>query len=190
MVAIPGKLGILLPLTSRGSTAAAVVDAVEANTLASLQPQQRCQLFIGIDFDDDGLLAELDSLQQRCRQNGISASIAVFPAAELQTARQRAAQQRFPVETPLFDGTPAGVFPPSEDQAPPAAPICWMWERLAAGCSCMLLLGDDTIVQPAGAWVDVVLGASACAAIYKVINSAAAHACAYCADDWHLNFIC
>lgn len=172
MAAAFAKLGILLPLTSRGSSSAgAVVDAVKTNLLASLQPKQRCEIFIGVDFDDDSLLAELEQLQQRCRQRGVVESVAVFPAAELQPARQRAAQhaQQQPAETPLYDsslkgdvGTESSAESPAERA--PAAPICWMWERLAvqaaaAGCSCFVLLGDDTMVQPAGSWVDLVLGA-------------------------------
>jgi hypothetical protein len=159
---VAAKLGILLPVTSRGSTAAAVVDAVEVNVLSSLQPQQSCTILIGIDFDDREMLLERDALLQRCRQHGISASVTVFPEDQLQPARQWAAEQLLPDATPIYGSTYEEAAAEWQ-RAVPAAPICWMWCQLAlraaaAGCSCMVLLGDDTGIEPAGRWVDHVLG--------------------------------
>ena len=160
----PGaKLGILLPVTSLGnSTAAAVIDAVEANVLSSLQPQQSCEIFIGIDFDDRKLLLELDTLQQRCQQHGVNTIVTVFPEDLLQPARRWAAEQLLSDAMPIYGSTYEEAVA-EQQRAMPAAPICWMWWQLAlaaaaAACSCMVLLGDDTIVEPAGTWVDHVLG--------------------------------
>lgn len=161
----PGaKLGILLPVTSRGSrTAEIVVDAIEANVLSSLQPQQRCEVFLGVDFDDSRMLQERASVQQRCRQHGVTATVTVFPAEDqLQPARQLAAEQLRDDSTPLH-GITCDEALAERQRAMPMAPICWMWWQLAlraaeAGCSCMVLLGDDTTVEPAGTWVNEVLG--------------------------------
>jgi hypothetical protein len=164
----PGaKLGILLPVTSRGSrTAEIVVDAIEANVLSSLQPQQRCEVFLGVDFDDSRMLQERASVQQRCRQHGVTASVTVFPEDQLQPGRQLAAEQLRDDSTPLHGITCDEAMAERQRDAP-AAPICWMWWQLAlqaaaAGCSCMVLLGDDTTIEPAGTWVADVLGITAC----------------------------
>ena len=160
----PGaKLGILLPVTSRGSrTAETVVDAIEANVLSSLQPRQSCEIFIGVDFDDSRLLLEQDTLQQRCQQHGVTATVTVFPEDQLHPARQLAAEQLLDDSTALHGSTCDEALAERQRDAP-AAPICWMWWQLAlqaaaAGCSCMVLLGDDTTVEPAGTWVNEVLG--------------------------------
>ena len=160
----PGaKLGILLPVASRGSrTAETVVDAIEANILSALQPQQSCEVIIGVDYDDSRLLLVRDSLQQRCQQHGVTATLIVFHEDQLQPARQLAAQQLLDDSIPLHGSTCDEALAEWQRDAP-AAPICWMWWQLAlqaaaAGCSCIVLLGDDTTVEPAGTWVDQVLG--------------------------------
>lgn len=154
-----GKLGILLPLTSRGRCALAGIQAVEANVLASLSRVNCCEVIFGIDFDDGALLADLDALQQRCFQRGIATSVTIFQAAELEPARQRAAQKEHPAGTVLYGGGVAAAAASADAEQAPAAPLCYMWNRLASqaaarGCTCMVLLGDDTIVRPAGVWVD------------------------------------
>lgn len=158
-------LGILLPITSRGSAAAAaVVDAVEVNILSSLHSQQSCKICIGIDFDDTDLLLEQDALQRRCQQHGVTAVVTVFGKDELQPARRWAAEQLWSDATPIYGSTHQEAVA-ERQRAVPAAPICWMWWQLAlaaaaAGCTCMVLLGDDTTIEPAGTWVDHVLGGS------------------------------
>lgn len=166
MTGLDAKLGILLPVTSYGSrTAETVVDAIEVNVLSSLQPQQRCEIFIGIDFDDRRLLLQRDTLQHRCQQHGVTATVAVFTEDTLQPARQLAAEQLLDVNTSLHGSTFDEALAERQRDAP-AAPICWMWWQLAlqaaaAGCSCLVLLGDDTTVEPAGTWVNDVLGNTA-----------------------------
>ena len=143
------SLCILLPVTSKGHPA--LEDCLRClqelgNNLVAAPPAvdgaagpsggcgPQLSVCVGID-EGDALQACMPALQQ-CFPAGIPTTIRIFTRDELAAQRQRCAG---------------------------AASICWMWNELARHAQLafkpqwMLLLGDDTRVEPAG-WPQLLAG--------------------------------